>query len=118
MASAVDKLNAIEFGMDEPSRAVLAEMARLYRRPLLTFYLAKPPAKGDRGADFRTLPPDHAVADEALLDALVRDIRVRQSMLRTVIGRIWRRLNGLHLLDHTGFEDGAAAVLASIQSLL
>ena len=117
MASAVDTLNAIEFGMDEPSRPVLAEMARLYRRPLLTFYLSNPPAKGDRGADFRTLPPEHSVADEALLDALVRDIRVRQSMLRTVLEDM-EEAEPLAFVGSHRMEDGAAAVLASMQSLL
>ena len=50
----VGKLEAIEQGDDEPSRPQLLNMAKLYRRPLVTFYMDKPPARGERGEDFRT----------------------------------------------------------------
>src|SRR5260370_13495248 len=72
--SAVDRLTALEAGDEIPTRAMLVRMANQYRRPLLTFYLSTPPRRGDRGQDFRTLPPDHALADDALFDALIRDV--------------------------------------------
>ena len=56
-SSAVEKLARIERGQKEPSRSQLTRMAAQYRRPLLSFYLSKPPRKGDRGVDFRTIPP-------------------------------------------------------------
>ena len=52
-STAADKLAAIEYGEKEPSRPQLVKMAGQYHRPLLTFYLSKPPAQGARGADFR-----------------------------------------------------------------
>ena len=55
-SSAVEKLSQIEQGQKEPSRPQLVRMAGQYRRPLLTFYLSKPPQTGKRGVDFRTLP--------------------------------------------------------------
>ena len=116
-SSAVDKLNAIEHGMDEPSRLVLAEMARVYRRPLVTFYLSRLPAKGDRGADFRTLPSGHTDADDALLDALIRDIRARQNMVRVVL----EDMEEAETLDFVGacrMDDGPAAALTSLRKLL
>ena len=82
---AADKLAAIEYGQKEPSRPQLLKMASQYRRPLLTFYLSKPPAQVGLGVDFRTLPTDRPPHDEGLLDALVRDIRARQSMVRAVL---------------------------------
>lgn len=116
-ASAVDKLNALEYGMDEPSRTVLVEMARVYRRPLVTFYLPSPPAKGNRGADFRTLPAEHSANDEALLDALLRDIRARQSMVRAVLEDL-EEAEPLPFIGSHKMDDGYLAVLASIQELL
>jgi Zn-dependent peptidase ImmA (M78 family) len=60
-------------------------MAKLYRRPLLTFYLALPPNTADRGEDFRTLPESYSRADEPMLDALLRDIRARQAIVRAIL---------------------------------
>lgn len=85
VSSATEKLAVLEAGHKAPSRAQLVKMADQYRRPLLAFYLPQPPRKGDRGADFRTLSPDISARDEALLDALVRDVRARQSMVRAVL---------------------------------
>ena len=115
--SAVGKLAALESGDAEPTRPQLVKMAQEYRRPLLTFYLPEPPAKGDRGADFRTLPAEHSDADDALLDALLRDVRARQSMVRAVL----EDLEEAETLDFVGshqMEDGPAAVLASLRALL
>src|SRR5690348_11845680 len=67
------RLEAMELGEDEPSRAILLKMSGTYRRPLLVFYLAEPPKTGDRGQDFRTLPGHEKFNPE--LDALVRDIK-------------------------------------------
>jgi hypothetical protein len=64
---------------------MLSRMAKAYRRPLLVFYLPQPPRKGGRGEDFRTLPPDCAGEEEALVDALLRNLRVRQSLLRAAL---------------------------------
>lgn len=83
--TAVEKLAQLEGAALVPppiSRAMLLKMSKLYRRPLLTFYLSRVPAKGVRGQDFRTLPTDYSVSDEALVDALVREIRARQSIVR------------------------------------
>ena len=83
--TAVDRLAALESGEVEPTRSVLVRMARHYRRPLLAFYLAEPPLQGDRGADFRTLPVARSRKMDALIDALVRDVRSRQNMIRAVL---------------------------------
>jgi hypothetical protein len=58
-------------------------MTKAYRRPLLVFYLSQPPRRGDRGQDFRTLPgKDPYNAD---LDALIRDIKGRQGLIRSIL---------------------------------
>jgi len=84
-ASAEQKLTAYEEGDKKPSRAMLLSMSRVYRRPLLTFYLSEPPRQGDRGEDFRTLPDQFDDRQSALVDALIRDIRARQSSVREAL---------------------------------
>ena len=116
-SSADQKLEALETGNKEPTRPQLLKMARQYRRPLLTFYLSNPPVKGDRGADFRTLSSDYSFKDDALLDALMRDIRARQSMVRAAMEDEEEgeplAFVGSHML-----EDGNEVVLKSLQKLL
>lgn len=66
-----------------PPRPLLLKMAKAYRRPLLVFYLNHPPRTGDRGQDFRTLPGEDRYNPE--LDALIRDIRSRQGLVRSIL---------------------------------
>ena len=84
-ASAAEKLIAIERGTTPASGGLLRRAAALYNRPLLLFYLPEPPRAGERGADFRTHATRAGAREEALLDALVRDVRARQQMLREVL---------------------------------
>ena len=81
----VDRLAALETGGEFPTRSMLKKMSKVYRRPLLTFYLPTPPKKGHRGEDFRTLPASATASDRALADAVMRDINARQSLVRMVL---------------------------------
>lgn len=81
----VDRLEQMEAGEVAPTRPMLVKMSKQYRRPLLSFYLSAPPRQGDRGQDFRTLPAALAMIDNALVDAVVRDIRARQSLVRATL---------------------------------
>jgi Zn-dependent peptidase ImmA (M78 family) len=83
--SAVEKLSAIEDGSVEPTRSTLLKMSTQYHRPLLVFYMSKPPQKGDRGQDFRTLPKEYSHKTDALLDALIRDVQSRQIIVRAAL---------------------------------
>lgn len=83
--SAAEKLAAFEDGKKEPSRSLLLRMSKLYRQPLLTFYLDMPPIIGDRGEDFRTLPDHFEEAENAYVDVLIRDIKARQSTVRETL---------------------------------
>ncbi len=116
-SSAVEKLATVERGAKEPSRPQLLKMAAQYHRPLLTFYLSKPPERGERGTDFRILPKVPSASEEALLDALIRDVRARQSMLRAVL-EDEDEAEPLPFMGSHQIEDGRAAVLASMQALL
>lgn len=68
-----------------PSRSLLLKMSKQYRKPLLTFYLGKPPRKGNRGEDFRTLRNDYNHEEDVFVDVLIRDIKARQSVLREIL---------------------------------
>src|SRR5216684_3626806 len=78
-----ERLAALEAGTDEPPRPLLLKMAQAYRRPLLVFYLNEPPKTGDRGQDFRTLPGSERYNPG--LDALIRDIKGRQRLIRSML---------------------------------
>jgi Zn-dependent peptidase ImmA (M78 family) len=82
--NAATRLAEMEAGDREPSRPQLLKMADRYRRPLLTFYLPEPPAAAPRTHDFRTLP-NREMGAEATIDALVRDVRTRQALVRSAL---------------------------------
>src|SRR5882672_1678841 len=82
--SAADRLLAYENGTEWPPRQLLAKMSKQYRRPLLAFYMSSPPRKGNRGEDYRTVPEQQA-ATSILVDALIRDVRARQDMVRSLL---------------------------------
>jgi Zn-dependent peptidase ImmA (M78 family) len=78
-----ERLAKLEEGKVEPPRSLLEKMAKAYHRPLLVFYLSHPPKKGDRGQDFRTIPGKDR--DNPGLDALIRDIKARQGLVRSIL---------------------------------
>ena len=80
------RLSALEQGETEPSFPLLLKMAKQYRRPLLAFYLDRPPRKGEYGVDFRTLPEENLdPKTQALVDALIRNVVSRQQMIRATL---------------------------------
>lgn len=114
---AIYRLAALEAGDPAPTRPMLVKMAKHYRRPLVTFYMSAPPRKGDRGQDFRTLPEGHSPAADVLLDALIRGIRARQSMVRAVL-EDEDETETLPFIKSMTMSDGISSVLASIQETL
>ena len=114
---AAQRLAALEVGDDAPTRPTLLKMAQKYRRPLVVFYMSNVPMKGDRGQDFRTLPAQHSEAAEALLDALVRDIRARQSMVRAMLEDL-EEARPLPFINSISMSAGIQAVVASIRQQL
>lgn len=83
--SAVETLVAYEKGQKAPSRTRLKAMAKQYHRSYLTFFLRRPPERADLGEDFRTLPDADPQKNSGALDALVRDIYVRQSLVKEAL---------------------------------
>ena len=117
-ANALDRLAGYESGAEDPSRPLLLRMSKQYRRPLVAFYLPKPPTMGDRGADFRTLSgDDHTPETDAILDTLLRNIRARQSMVRALL-EDEEETAPLPFVGSRTMADGQAAVLNALQALL
>jgi len=111
------RLALIESGENTPSRAQLLRMAKQYRRSLLTLYLPEPPPKGDRGQDFRSLRGERSLVQDALLDALLRDIRSRQAVIRSVL----EDDDDTHPLPFIGaqrVDSGVSAVVSSLQEVI
>ncbi len=110
-------LIAIEHGEKAPSRTTLLKMAKVYRRSLLTFYLPAPPRKGDRGEDFRTVVEERTVEANADVDALVRDLRARQSLVRAVLEDD-EDVQSLAFVGSASMNDGVQALAKSIEQML
>jgi len=83
--SDVEKLEALERGDAWPTRRQLLKISRIYQRPLTVFYLEKQPTEVERGEDFRSLAGPVSGREAALLDSLLRDIRARQDMVRSIL---------------------------------
>ena len=110
-------LIAIEQGAKEPSRTTLSNMSKVYRRSLLTFYLPAPPRKGDRGEDFRTVVADRTIEADAEVDALVRDLRARQRLVRAVLEDD-EDVQPLAFIGSASMNDGVQALTKSIEQII
>ena len=80
-----ERLAELEAGEDTPTYSVLSRMAKAYRRSLLVFYLSNPPRIGDRGQDFRRIRGSEEPPYNPELDALIRDIKSRQDIVRSAL---------------------------------
>ena len=88
-----------------------------YRRPLIAFCMAAPPKRGDRGEDFRTVSGSVSVRDNGTLDALLRDVRARQQMLRQVL-EDEEEARALPFVGSARIAHGAKTVAASLRASL
>lgn len=116
-STAAEKLRQAENGARPVSRGTLEKAAALYRRPLVTFYLPQPPARGERGEDFRTLVGAPSPRADAMLDALIRDVRARQQLLREALIED-EDAKPLDFVACCQMADGAKEVAAQIRATL
>lgn len=79
------KLAAFEAGENYPTQNQLFRMAKVYHRPLTIFYMGEPPPTDNRGEDFRVSAHKISPQEAGVLDALLRGIRVGQSMVRSIL---------------------------------
>jgi len=115
--SGAQRLKAIEDGETDPSRPLLVRMAQQYRRPLISLYLSTPPAQGDRGQDFRTLPGPVPAETSAFLDALIRDINARQGIVRSTL-ELEDEAIPLRFVGSSKISEGVPTVVSRIRERL
>jgi Zn-dependent peptidase ImmA (M78 family) len=113
-ATAEEKLAAYEQGEKPPSRPMLVKMSKQYRRPLLTFYLEAPPVAADRGEDFRTLAHGVDPSENAIVDALVRNIKARQQIVREALVSE-QDYDALDFVGSYNRENGVDGLVAQIK---
>lgn len=111
--SGEEALRRYEAGERQPSRSLLLRMVKAYRRPLLAFYLPSPPQKGERGQDFRTLPAERRLESEGPLDAIVRDVYVRQRLVKTTLEEAEEAEN-LPFVQSVRMEQGIEEITALV----
>ena len=112
----VERLEELESGARTPTRPMLVKMAKQYRRPLVTFYLSKPPKRGDRGTDFRSLSSVRAPGDDARVQVLVRQILARQSILRDILAE--EEAPEVPFVGSLTLSDGHSATLELTRQVL
>lgn len=113
----VERLANLEAGLVDPTRPMLVKMAKQYRRPLLTFYLSQRPRPGNRGQDYRTLPDTVETIDVALVDAVIRDIHARQSLIRNVLVDE-NEAEALAFVGSMAVAEGVPAMVTKLRSVL
>ncbi|HUE79602.1 MAG TPA: XRE family transcriptional regulator [Sphingomicrobium sp.] len=113
---ASERLAEMERGEREPTRRQLGEMAKKYRRPLLTFYLPARPKPGRPTHDFRTLHEREA-GGEAVLDAILRDVKARQAI---VVGALEDsdHLEPLPFVGAVNLRDGPGNLAKRMEEIL
>lgn len=113
---AAERIEEFEQGAGDPTDPQLMRLARTYRRPLVAFYMDTPPPAGDRGKDFRTVSADRTVRQDALVDALMRDVQSRQGLVRSALED--DEAPPVEFIGSLGLQVGVEAVKRSIETRL
>ncbi len=115
--SGVERLKALELGKRVPSRRQLLQMSEKYRRPLLVFYMPEPPRESNKGKDFRTLTGGSEPGAEAILAALVRNVRARQELVRAALEET-EEAEPVGFVGTAKIEQGVDTLVEAIQTEL
>ena len=116
-ASAAENLEAFEEGEKKPTRKQLFELAKMYHRPLAVFYLNEPPRKSDRGEDFRTFSESVSSKENALLEALLRDVHARQGLAKDILEDD-ENAEHLEFINSLQIDESVEAAVARIKAKL
>lgn len=115
--SGAERLKDLETGEREPTRRQLSNMSEKYHRPLLTFYMPESPRESDKGQDFRTLPEGKTAGSEAVLNALLRDVHLRQGLVRAALEEA-EEDDPIQFVGSARISDGVDAIVSRMQQVL
>jgi Zn-dependent peptidase ImmA (M78 family)/transcriptional regulator with XRE-family HTH domain len=111
------RLTEFESGDREPTRNQIVAMSKRYHRPLVAFYLPKPPTDAKRPQDFRSLPEHPPLGSEALVSALIRDVLSRQYLVKAALEEVDED-KVLPFVGSRRMTDGVDAMVESLRRLL
>lgn len=112
-----ERLERLERGEISPSPSFLNRAAAAYRTPLVTFYMAAPPLPAKPVGDFRTLASPPPQEEKALLDAFLRGVRARQSIVRDLLEDD-EDAGELPFVASSRMESGVKAVAEDVRNVL
>ena len=115
--SSVEKLEALESGETVPTQNQLINIAKVYHQELLYFYRDEPPKEAKAGIDFRSNLNSVSAQDDAILKYLIRDMRVRQEMLASLLEDEDDRPT-LDFIGKLSLSDELDSAVAFIKNLL
>jgi Zn-dependent peptidase ImmA (M78 family)/transcriptional regulator with XRE-family HTH domain len=113
-----ERLNDFESARELPSPTQLKALARVYRRPAITFYLRGPPAPDTVIPDFRTLADRPSGEHGALLNTLLRRMRARQQEIREILLEDEESREPLPFLGRFSADAQLAEIVADIRTTL
>lgn len=112
------RLDRWEKGIETPTYNQLKQLAKAYRRPVLTFFLSKPPIKQTRLEDFRTIGSKAIDSDEFSpeFSALLRQLEALQLNLHDLLEEAGSK--SLPFVGSTGTKYKTIDVAQTIRELL
>jgi len=116
-SSAVEKIKALESGDQKPTRNQLLKIADVYRMPLIIFYRERPPKIAERGEDYRTIIGPVSFRENALLDTLVRDVKVKQDLVKSILEEE-EDASALKFVNSISTSENIVDVSAKIRAIL
>ncbi|TCZ51101.1 hypothetical protein [Roseicella aquatilis] len=117
LEEAAEKLAQAERGERAVPTGMLEKAVAVYRRPLIAFYLPEPPRRAPKTEDFRTVARAPSPRGDAMLDALVRDVRARQQLLKDALLDD-EEFEPLPFVATSTMSEGAPAIAAKIRKTL
>ena len=115
--NAPERLERWEGGSESPTFAQLEKMAKAYRRPVLTFFLANPPFSETKIADFRTI--GDALVGRTDSPEFAAFIRHAESFQRQVKDLLKEERKGvLSFIGSVRFDTPIKEVVASIRQVI
>ncbi len=114
--SAAERVQAWEEGSQPLTWRCVETLAKVYRRPAITFFLAAPPIEEVKVADFRTVADKHVVVNSPEFAAFMRRIDVLHEEIVELVGDT--KPDTLSFLGSATIETPAQLVIDSIRKTL